>query len=510
LVLAGTTMVLPGVLGGAVTPAAGASSVPAGRGVSVVPGHAASAVAGQQRLPRLSAAGQVAGAPGWVVGEAPLTNGGGFFVAFSSGTVDAVGTAHWQGDMAGKPLNAPIVGIAATPSGDGYWLVAADGGIFAFGDALFYGSMGAHPLNEPIVGMAATVTGRGYWLVASDGGIFSFGDAGFYGSTGSMRLNDPIVGIADTPSGDGYWLAATDGGIFSFGDARFYGSTGSMRLNQPVIGIASSSDGGGYWLAASDGGVFTFGDASFQGSAVGAMGGGRAVGIIRAPSDGYWMLTSLGAVLPYGAPEMPAFDVGPSPTGSSSPTPGTPSPLPASVEPTASVQPSAAFMANCFSTVTLDQCNTAALQDIDQARAGEGLGPLVLPADYYQLSQQAQVLAVANAERTSRGLAAMPENPTLDDLAQQGVQDNSDPQGPAGYSWGSNMAWGYVTALAADFGWMYDDGPGGDNVGCTATVTSGCWAHRENILAPWSGEAGAGYLDSGGQVSYSELFVENY
>jgi hypothetical protein len=194
---------------------------------------------------------------------------GGYWVTTSNGWVFAFGAAPHPGDLAGHPLNRPVVGMAATPDGRGYWLVASDGGIFSFGDAAFFGSTGAMRLNQPVVGMAATPDGRGYWLVASDGGIFSFGDAAFFGSTGAMRLNQPVVGMAATPDGRGYWLVASDGGIFSFGDAPFEGSMGGRPLAQPVFGMAATPDGRGYWLVAADGGVFTEGDAPFEGSAAG-------------------------------------------------------------------------------------------------------------------------------------------------------------------------------------------------------------------------------------------------
>ena len=66
--------------------------------------------------------------------------------------------------MGGRHLNAPIVGMAPRTDGGGYWLVASDGGIFSFGDAGFHGSMGGRHLNAPIVGMAAD---------ASDGGLLA-------------------------------------------------------------------------------------------------------------------------------------------------------------------------------------------------------------------------------------------------------------------------------------------------------------------------------------------------
>ena len=268
---------------------------------------------------------------------AATPDGGGYWVASSTGGVYPFGDAHSYGSMSGTALNAPVVGMAATPSGDGYWLVASDGGIFSFGDAgvlrldgrhasqrahrghgrhadratatgwwpptaassatatpAFCGSTGGMRLNAPVVGMAATPSGHGYWLVASDGGIFSYGDASFHGSTGSIRLNQPMVGMAATPSGDGYWLVAADGGIFSYGDASFQGSTGSIRLNEPIDGMAPGPGGGGYWLVAADGGIFNFGSAAFDGSAtadinpllvtqLASTGGAQQVLIVDAP-----------------------------------------------------------------------------------------------------------------------------------------------------------------------------------------------------------------------------------
>ncbi len=36
-------------------------------------------------------------------------------------------------------MNKPIVGMAPTTDGGGYWLEASDGGIFNYGDAGFFG-----------------------------------------------------------------------------------------------------------------------------------------------------------------------------------------------------------------------------------------------------------------------------------------------------------------------------------------------------------------------------------
>ena len=192
------------------------------------------------------------------VGIAASAGGRGYWVAWSDGSVKALGSATDFGSMAGHALAFPVVRIVATPDGSGYWLVGSDGGVFAFGDAAFFGSTGALHLNAPIVGMASTADGRGYWEVGADGGIFAFGDAVFRGSTGALHLNAPIVGMEAAPSGAGYWLVGSDGGIFAFGDAPFQGSAGSLALQAPITGIGADLSTGGYWLVGSDGGVFAF------------------------------------------------------------------------------------------------------------------------------------------------------------------------------------------------------------------------------------------------------------
>jgi L,D-peptidoglycan transpeptidase YkuD (ErfK/YbiS/YcfS/YnhG family) len=253
-----------------------------------------------------NAAAAAPSGPARAVAMAPTPDGGGYWVASSTGGVYPFGDAHSYGSMSDTALNAPIVGMAATPSGAGYWLVASDGGIFSFGDASFWGSTGGMRLNAPIVGMAAMPSGHGYWLVASDGGIFSFGDASFYGSTGAMHLNAPVVGMAATPSGHGYWLVGTDGGVFSYGDAAFHGSTGAIRLNQPVVGMATTPSGAGYWLVASDGGIFSYGDASFHGSTGGIHLNEPIDGMAPGPgAGGYWLVAADGGIFNFGSA---AFD----------------------------------------------------------------------------------------------------------------------------------------------------------------------------------------------------------
>ena len=112
-----------------------------------------------------------------------------------------------------------------------------------------------------------------------------------------------------------------------------------------------------------------------------------------------------------------------------------------------------------------------------------------------------------NLERTSRSEVAIPNLVnTYDAAVQAGLTNDADPSlsdlpGNSGSIW----AGAYATVLGAIYGWMYDDGPGGENSDCTGTDMSGCWGHRDNILAdantfgnPTEMDAGVG-TDSGGQ-----------
>ncbi|HWE57212.1 MAG TPA: fibronectin type III domain-containing protein [Acidimicrobiales bacterium] len=231
---------------------------------------------------------------GTVVGMAETSDGNGYWIASSTGTVAACGDAPFFG-------NGPsgVAAITSAPVGNGYWLVTKSGAIRAYGSAINHGGLAATTrLAKPIVAMAADPATGGYWLLGGDGGVFSF-DAPFYGSTGSIRLTAPAIGIEATPDGRGYRFVASDGGIFDFGTAPFYGSTGGVRLAQPIVGMADDATSGGYWLVASDGGIFSF-HAPFLGSTATDVAGPTA-GLSAIPSGaGYRLVTANGHVSSFG------------------------------------------------------------------------------------------------------------------------------------------------------------------------------------------------------------------
>jgi hypothetical protein len=164
-------------------------------------------------------------------------------------------------------------------------------------------------------------------------------------------------------------------------------------------------------------------------------------------------------------------------------------------------------------------CVNAALEAINAARASEGVRPMRLPGNWYSLTIPQQLFVLTDLERTDRGLppyVAMVN--ALNQDAQQGAQDGIDPgfsqQFPA-FNSASIVAQGPFSPLAADYGWMYDDGWGGapQNRDCTSPSAPGCWIHRDVILG--DGQcmnclAGAAFSQStvfGGALAYAEEFA---
>ena len=162
-------------------------------------------------------------------------------------------------------------------------------------------------------------------------------------------------------------------------------------------------------------------------------------------------------------------------------------------------------------------CQNAVLANIDAARALEGVGNMVLPADYGQLTPAQQLFVVTNLERADRGLPELSGMSTvLDQAALTAAGDDTDPVPPDSFSsdnWASNWAGGTQSALVTDFYWMYDDGLGSFNLDCTVTDLSGCWGHRDDILAALSCSPcviGTAFLATGwqGSPSWTELLAD--
>jgi hypothetical protein len=188
--------------------------------------------------------------------------------------------------------------------------------------------------------------------------------------------------------------------------------------------------------------------------------------------------------------------------------------------PAANLPPRPDFLAVC-STWSYDDspaCTHATVEAFDRARRAGGLPPLTLPADWATLSPASQLVVLLNDERTVRGLSALPPAPaSVVHAAAMGAVAGTDPSLPAspGRTWGGVWAGGAGNPLEAVYLWMYDDGPGSDNVACPQAGTPGCWGHRDIILmsvhCPWgtpSLTVGAAFAPTrSGGASWAALVV---
>jgi hypothetical protein len=112
----------------------------------------------------------------------------------------------------------------------------------------------------------------------------------------------------------------------------------------------------------------------------------------------------------------------------------------------------------------------------------------------FQLTPDEQLFVTVDLERTARGLApALVLSGSLDAIAQGGAQADRDPAiadvprvlpggGRTAYL-GATWSGGWINPLGSDYGWMYDDGPGGTNEDCRTAGSALCWGHRDIILA---------------------------
>jgi hypothetical protein len=181
---------------------------------------------------------------------------------------------------------------------------------------------------------------------------------------------------------------------------------------------------------------------------------------------------------------------------------------------TAGILPPRNPAADCDRTAT-DNAQWG-VANIDACRALEGVGPLTLPTNWDALTTVEQGFVLINLERVNRGLPpVLGLSGPLDQLASAGAANGADPAFPErGFSSGGGIWAGAASVFAADYMWMYDDGPNGfdSNLACPHPGAAGCWLHRDIIL--WTGSrslvAGGGFAGSPGDGSFAYLVLGGY
>jgi len=172
---------------------------------------------------------------------------------------------------------------------------------------------------------------------------------------------------------------------------------------------------------------------------------------------------------------------------------------------------------SCRSAPAGKECIDAGVFYLDKARAGVGLPPYALPANFPSLSPPRQMFILVNLDRVQYGLRPIPgiTAPLNHDALVSGVWPADDPH-PSNAShltaWWPGWAGAFYNAPMAYETAMWDDGLGSTNLRCTPTDHSRCWGHRHSVL--WKFGAGsvlamgaAAGLDSSHHRGYAWLFV---
>lgn len=129
-----------------------------------------------------------------------------------------------------------------------------------------------------------------------------------------------------------------------------------------------------------------------------------------------------------------------------------------------------------------EKCNSAVLRAIDVQHQREGIGPLLLPADFDDESTSQQLMQAVGGERAARGLEAPLGVVAAYESSAQGIAAQDPAAGasqtaPGGAIGGSATLAGASTPLEASFVWMYG------STGCGPQPTS-CRTARTLILDP--------------------------
>jgi hypothetical protein len=145
---------------------------------------------------------------------------------------------------------------------------------------------------------------------------------------------------------------------------------------------------------------------------------------------------------------------------------------------------------NCLSRPRSIDCQTAMISALNRARAVMGKPAYSLPARFMWLTSKDQLLVLVNSDRALYGLPRVTGyNPALNAAAKRGLLADADPSATlSGWlSMASNWLAGVASPLYAYYEWMYDDGLNRDgyssNLDCSRAHPSGCWGHRDNVLA---------------------------
>lgn len=165
-------------------------------------------------------------------------------------------------------------------------------------------------------------------------------------------------------------------------------------------------------------------------------------------------------------------------------------------------------------------CTAVLLKALNHAHSVMGQPKYAVPARFAALEPQEQLLVLSNLDRRLYKRTPITGlNGRLNGSARAGARQNRDPypvakvNGARRYAASSNWAGGTApmsTPLFAYYEWMFDDGPGSNNLDCQHAGDAGCWGHRDDTLmstpAGTQVEMGVGRAKPNGMYSWTELY----
>lgn len=238
--------------------------------------------------------------------------------AFATGFYVSGGCTNYGGNV--PEPNYPDYWL--NEPGNGYWLVTNDGNVWPFGNNEDYGDSTGDIYGNPIWGIKSTPDGRGYYTLRRDGTIEAHGDAVHHGDWPHNPAGFNSTSCFTVKSdGSGYWIGDYTGNVAGFGVSSHGGWTNPsnpLHLESPnwwdsnvMVDIEADPGSDGYWLLSSEGAVQALGGAAWLGEPRGAtwpaaIGGDdsvvRTYGRLRANprGGGYWVIDQIGQVHAYG------------------------------------------------------------------------------------------------------------------------------------------------------------------------------------------------------------------
>ena len=120
---------------------------------------------------------------------------------FTSSSIGEIVAQNYHGgklrfptSLFGCPVREKAISAVRTTDGGGYWILLTKGTVYAYGNAASLGGPVASVDGaDPATTIFTTSDGGGYWVASANGSVFTYGDAPYEGGANSLHLNGAII-----------------------------------------------------------------------------------------------------------------------------------------------------------------------------------------------------------------------------------------------------------------------------------------------------------------------------